>query len=240
MNTVGWVFVLMAALIVRGVSKGRTITDMPGDMTDLFTAFVTGDTKAVSAVLARKGEGQTPATSEVLAAESSIGTGDAAVGTSLLDEVKRLGAAGHYKWGGTGSGNGYDCSGLIWRAMKNTNTYTGLRFTTLTFAAMARNRVTPVYESRATVGDIVVWTDHMGIVDGKGTYYSALSVRSGIITTAISSHSGVPRFYRPLIKSVSSGFSGGLEGNPGKAADNVIPPSTSGSGAGSANSAERS
>ena len=169
MNTVGWVFILVAGLLVRGLTKGRTITDLPGDLSDLFTAFVTADQGKVSEVLKRTGSGQAPATSEVLAAESSIGVGDAAVGSSLLNEVKRLGAAGHYSWGGTGSGNGYDCSGLIWRAMKNTNTYTGLRFTTLTFAVMARNRVTKVDASRATVGDIVVWTDHMGIVDGKGT-----------------------------------------------------------------------
>jgi hypothetical protein len=108
--------------------------------------------------------------------------------------------------------------------MKNKGIYTGIRFTTLTFAIMCKRNIEPIFFPG--VGDIVVWRDHMGIVDGPNSFYSALSSRSGIKSTPIKSHAGQPQYYRiwtPDKASISSGFSGGLEGNPGKAKDNVIP-----------------
>ena len=60
MNTVAYVFILVAFLIIRGVTKGRGITELPGDLAAMFTALVTSDQKALAGVLARTGEANTP------------------------------------------------------------------------------------------------------------------------------------------------------------------------------------
>ncbi len=56
MTTLGWLFLFFGLLIIRAVSKGRGLTEIPGDMGDLFTAAISGDMSAVTEVLSRKGE----------------------------------------------------------------------------------------------------------------------------------------------------------------------------------------
>lgn len=60
MNTLAWVLILIAALVIRGVSKGRGITDLPKDLGDLFIAAVTSDTTALNEVLKRTGDSNAP------------------------------------------------------------------------------------------------------------------------------------------------------------------------------------
>jgi cell wall-associated NlpC family hydrolase len=80
--------------------------------------------------------------------------------------------------------------------MKNLGIYTGLRFTTVTFALQLASKVTKV--ANPTVGDIVVWSvpQHMGVVDGPDSFYSALNHAEGIRSASISGMGGSPRFYR--------------------------------------------
>lgn len=59
MNTLAYIFLLVGLLIVRGLTKGRTITDIPTDLGDMFIALVTSDTKAMAAVMARTGDANT-------------------------------------------------------------------------------------------------------------------------------------------------------------------------------------
>ena len=61
MTTIGWVLILTAALVVRGVTKGRSITDIPGDLGDMFIALVEFDPKALQAAASRTGETNTVA-----------------------------------------------------------------------------------------------------------------------------------------------------------------------------------
>ena len=60
MNTIGYLFVFIAALLVRGMTKGRTFTELPEDLADFFVAVISQDLPAVNAVLART---TTPTTS---------------------------------------------------------------------------------------------------------------------------------------------------------------------------------
>lgn len=56
MNTLAWLLILMGALIVRGATKGRGLSDIPGDLGDLFTAAINNDTTALKEVLGRTGD----------------------------------------------------------------------------------------------------------------------------------------------------------------------------------------
>lgn len=77
MNTLGYVLVLIGLLVVRGVTKGRGLTDIPGDLGDMFIALVTSDTTGLSAVLARTGDAATP-TAVAAPTESSATAADKA------------------------------------------------------------------------------------------------------------------------------------------------------------------
>lgn len=192
MNTIGWILLLFAAFLIRAVAKGRSITDLPSDISDAFTAAVSGDGAALSAVLARSGSSLDPVAP--VAAPGAAGTATVG-GTNLLGQAKELGGpAKGYRLGATGP-DYYDCSGLVWRACKDIGVYRGLRFTTHTFAiqgsGFTKHVTTPM------VGDIVLWPNHhMGIVSGNDLFYSALSRKSGIKDTAIHNISGTPVYYR--------------------------------------------
>lgn len=200
MNTVAWLALFVGALILRGVTKGRVL-ELPGDLRDMLIAALSGDVNGVKEVAARTGEGVT-AVPVAAATEPSGGTNLGLVGSgngpALVAEMKRLGNGKPYVWGATGP-NSYDCSGLVWRAMKNLGIYTGARFTTFTFAAAAKRVVTVVNDPKP--GDIVVFyrgpgSGHMGIVSAPGKLYSAASTKLGIGEYPISGFSGTKVYYR--------------------------------------------
>ena len=81
--------------------------------------------------------------------------------------------------------------------MKNLGFYSGPRFTTMTFgpSMLASKKADKV--SSPQPGDIVNWsTRHMGIVVSADRMFSALSTRSGITESAISSEKGTPEYWR--------------------------------------------
>lgn len=193
MNTVAWVLILVAGLLVRGMTKGRSITQLPGDLGEMFNALVSGDQASLATALGRTGDSQVPTTAESpVTAAQAVAAGPGG-GSSLLGEMKRLGAGKPYVWGGTGP-NGYDCSGIVWRAMKNLALYSGPRFTTLTFIVALRSSLTKVNSPQA--GDVVWWPTHMGVCDGKDSFYSALSRNGGIKSVPISAMPKGAIFYR--------------------------------------------
>jgi peptidoglycan DL-endopeptidase CwlO len=201
MQTVGYIFVLAAFLLIRALTKGRSISQMPGDITDALDAAITGDTAKLSEVLARTGDTSTPTTVTTTggvtgtSSGTTYGPGTTYGGVGLLAEVKRLGgiAKGVYKLGGTGPGS-YDCSGLVYRALANLGYYKGPRFTTITFPLQCRSIIAKT--TTPTPGDIAWWPGHMGVVDGNGTFYSALSTKSGIRSGQLSWIGGSPVFYK--------------------------------------------
>lgn len=60
MSTLGWIFILVGALVVRGVSRGRSINDLPGDLGDMFVSLVSADTKQLNSVLSRRTDTSIP------------------------------------------------------------------------------------------------------------------------------------------------------------------------------------
>jgi len=55
MNTIGYLFIFIAALLGRGMTKGRTFDQLPQDLGDFITAVISQDLPAINAVLARTG-----------------------------------------------------------------------------------------------------------------------------------------------------------------------------------------
>jgi cell wall-associated NlpC family hydrolase len=202
MTTIAWLLILGAAVMIRSVAKGR-VTELPGDARDMLLGALTGDFAAVKEAAGRTGEGLTAPSSDAVASSVAAGAAGAvasARAASLLAETKRLGTGKAYIWGGTfaAGGAGGDCSGLVWRALKNLGIYTGPRFTTVSFPAVSPKFSVPV--ASPLPGDIVVWqrlpTGHMGIVTGPDVFYSALSRKAGVRESKISAERGVPKFYR--------------------------------------------
>lgn len=188
---IGWVSIFAGVIVIRFAAKGRGLNNVPGDLSDLAIAAISGGD--VQAVLDRTG------TATDTAAVGASVTG--ASGSALLSTMEALGKkAQGYQLGGVGP-NYYDCSGLVYAAMKQLG-YTGPRFTTATFTSSVPNLTkvtTPV------AGDIVLWnrdlaSGHMGVATDGSNFYSALSPRSGIKTlpiAAITTQKGYsPSYYR--------------------------------------------
>lgn len=198
MTTIAWLFIICAVVMIRQVTKGRA-DKLPEDLRDFMLALLSGDNAAMKEVASRTGDTLTP--SEAVT-PTGTGTGNGVVGgnasdngVALLTEARKLGAAAgnRYVWGATGP-NGYDCSGLVWRAARNIGVYKGVRFTTYTFRVQSKGWAQEV--KSPAVGDIVLWTGHMGIVSGPDKMYNALSRNSGILESSISKHSGTPSYWR--------------------------------------------
>lgn len=205
MNTIAWLSILTGALLIRQVAKGR-VKETPSDMSDLFVALVTGNLGDIRATFNQPGQSGLVLTPSDLT-QTTATTGDAVgggVGTLaggvLLGEVQKLGkAATGYTWGAVGPTR-YDCSGIVWRAMRNMG-YKGARFTTFTFDAVGRKYGIRVASPK--VGDVVVWNKggkgHMGVVSGPNQMYAARSTNTGIGFQSLSgptSDLGPPRIYR--------------------------------------------
>lgn len=206
MSTIAWLFILASAVIVRGVAKGRVV-ELPGDIRDMLLGGLTGDFDAVKEAAGRTGEGLTAPVAAMAGGSSgevvdggAPAAGGAAKGQALIAEMKRLGAGKRYVWGGTfAGGRGGDCSGLVWRAMRNLGYYKGVRFTTSTFPRASKGFATVV--SSPAPGDIAVWQrggvkGHIGVVTGAGRFFSALNPELGIRDAPIAGISGRLTYYR--------------------------------------------
>lgn len=187
MNTIAWLLVLSGALLLRQVGTGRA-GNLREDFSAGLTSFLKGDWTSLSEVSSRRGENITPI--EPLPTDGTttpIPTSDNA--TTLIAKMKTLAAAANYRyeWGKTGPAT-YDCSGLVYAALRDLGIYKGVRFTTSTFPLFTAKIFDSV--SGPQIGDIVLWQKatggHMGIVTGPDRMFSALSTRSGIKESAIS------------------------------------------------------
>lgn len=125
--------------------------------------------------------------------------------SKLLDKTESLGkAAKGYKFGSIGP-IWYDCSGLIYAALRALAWYSGARF--VTGNIISNSQFVRLLPAEATVGDVIVWSaslahGHMGVVSGPDEFYSARSVASGIKNGSISgfkAYPGTKPFYlRPV------------------------------------------
>ena len=208
MTTFGWVLILFAIIIGKFASQGRSVKDLPGDLGDVVTGAITGDYDAVQDALTRRGtENEYTGTTPTATPDSSGGdTGEVAptgtgstTGLKLLAEMQRIGLGRPYVLGTAGPAS-YDCSGLVWRAMKNLGIYTGARFTTATWQNVARE-LGAVEVSASEPGVVAWWPGHMGVVYRGDQYFSARSPRYGITmasleTTRKSRGAARTRFWR--------------------------------------------
>lgn len=195
MTSLGWLFIFTSLLLFREAAQGRSLSEAPGDIRDFIVGLFSGDMAAARDALSRQPAVVSPVATDAQQTVSvPVGGGDS--GAALLAELRRLGVGARYVWGGDGSRPGeYDCSGFVWRGMKNLGIYTGPRFVVSNFESSLGSKVRRV--SQPSVGDVVCWhARHMGVVDGPGTFYSALSSRSGIRSSSISAERGAPEYFR--------------------------------------------
>lgn len=208
MNTLGLLLIAGGVLLGRQVVVGR-VTDTPQDIRDMALALLSGDFDTLQRTLAQRGENVSPDVSSTVAASAS---GDDGLSPSnpnnlltqtltgdLLAQAVTLGqAAKGYVWGASGPSN-YDCSGLVWQALKATGQYKGSRFTTATFTSHLGSHAVKV--NTPVVGDVVLWPNHhIGVYSGPNQVYSAMSPALGIgysSITGITKSVGVnPVYYR--------------------------------------------
>jgi peptidoglycan DL-endopeptidase CwlO len=213
MNTLAYLFIFTAVILMRAVSRGRAANVME-DLSDAFLAAIRGDSNGLREVANRTGTSTTAPV--VQSTQSSRGESAFANGTAgaIGQNAVRLGSlAKGYRLGATGP-TYYDCSGLMWQACKAARAYTGIRFTTATLHLS--KQFTEVTEPM--LDDIVVWRNHhMGVVTGKDKFYSAMNSHDGIgyatISTWASGKQGTPRYYRA--NTVQRGSSGQGAGGGG-------------------------
>lgn len=182
----GLLFALAGGYLLQRVSVGRSDS-------------VTADTKKfISAIVSgNAGEVKGLSTTTLASGSSSSSSGNVPLplrGEAMLQEMHSLANGKPYRMGATGP-DAFDCSGLVWRALKSLNIYTGDRFTTSTFESIA-----PKFATRLTApeimdivpeeGDIVIWPGkHMGVVDsGSDKFFSAYSTAKGCIISSISAN----------------------------------------------------
>jgi len=197
METLGILLLLIGATILRQVTVGRA-ENIPADAKDLVLAIVQGRFADIGAITAQRGlpaNAATPVAGKITAvAQSAIATAN---GNALLTKAMALGSSARgYLWAAQGP-TYYDCSGLVWKSLYDLGIYTGPRFTTYSFPLLAGKFATKV--SSPAVGDIVLWSSHMGIVSGPDQMYSAYSTASGIHSSTISGETprhGTPTYWR--------------------------------------------
>lgn len=193
LSVVGWVSIFAGGVVIRFAARGRGLNNIPGDLSDLAIASVSGGD--VASILARTGDPTStgPGYGGTFPGESAS--------TGLASEVQALGgAAKGYQLGASGP-DYYDCSGLVWAALRKLG-YTGGRFTTASFSNGAPSGFTKITTTPQT-GDIVVWphsSGHMGVMTDGTNFYSALSPASGIkslpVATITKQKGYSPDYYR--------------------------------------------
>ena len=179
MTTLGLIFVLGGFLLGRQVITGR-VKETPEDIRDMTLALLSGDFDTLQRTLAQRGENVTPdVTGTVAASASGVDAPSQILNGNLLAATVALGnAAKGYVYGGSGP-DYYDCSGLVWAAMKQTGQYTGKRFTTGTFVPSMSAKIAKV--ATPSAGDIALWPGHhMGVMSNATQVYSAMSPSAGI------------------------------------------------------------
>ena len=209
MSTLGWILILAAIWVVRAVFKGQVIDDGGKFvLLDNLNATIQGVILGEPAEIAGTGD-PIPVTSVALSGGSENGGGGGNTGRDsdngngsensgsgggsralLLTTAVRLGQGKPYVFGAAGP-RAYDCSGLVWDAMRKA--YPARfgklrRFTTFTLMrSAAAKHLTTITADQSAPGDIVLWNTHIGIVSGPDRFYSARNPRSGIGYSKISS-----------------------------------------------------
>ena len=82
-----------------------------------------------------------------------------------------------YVWGGNSLINGCDCSHFVYNVLKDTGVYSGGYVTSRNWSYLGQS-VTSI--EQANPGDVIVYSGHVAIYDGKGKIIEAQSSSAGI------------------------------------------------------------
>lgn len=210
MRALGLLLALFSAYFYRAAFRGRAVNDLATDTADILKAFISGDTDTAYEAFEREGTLSWSGTDTTPVSQSAVSeeinsisdTTSLIPGVKTLAEMKRLGdLAKGYRLTATGP-DYYDCSGLLYRAMKNLGYYDGIRFSTRTFVVAMGSRIERV--DSPGIGIIILWPGHIAVGTSDTQNYGALSVKQGIKSTtnaALTKAKGTPRYYR--LKAVS-------------------------------------
>lgn len=116
--------------------------------------------------------------------------------SALLKAVEKYGSGHNYVWGTQGPTT-FDCSGLVWYALKK-----GFGIDYPRFSGSQYDMTEHISKSQAHSGDLVFWgkggSEHVGVYAGGNRYYSAQSPSQGIHMNTLDSvvGKGAPKFGR--------------------------------------------
>ena len=116
--------------------------------------------------------------------------------SALLKAVEKYGSGHNYVWGTQGPTT-FDCSGLVWYALKK-----GFGIDYPRFSGSQYDMTEHISKSQAHSGDLVFWgkggSEHVGLYAGGNRYYSAQSPSQGIHMNTLDSvvGKGAPKFGR--------------------------------------------
>lgn len=82
-----------------------------------------------------------------------------------------------YVWGGNSLTNGCDCSHFVYNILKDVGVYSGGYTTSRNWANLGKS-ISSIEKAKA--GDIIVYSGHVAIYDGKGKIIEAQSSNAGI------------------------------------------------------------
>jgi hypothetical protein len=186
MGPAGLVFLAIGSLLMRQVFMGRV--DQTGqDLKTIGYSALTGDFSTLANTLTTRGSGNpAPSSGGSTPADNSTtptggGVSPKAVnGSGIAAIMQQLGDGKGYSQVARTGPNSYDCSGLVWAAMRQMG-YKGGPFWTGSFGpAMEQSgfasRVNVSDPASAPVDTIVLWSlHHMGAISSPGILYSARS-----------------------------------------------------------------
>lgn len=168
MDTLGWLFILVALAVVRGLTRGRTLAQVPQDLGNVLVGVVTGDTAQVKQALTMTGPNNV---ASVAASSSQQQTTTSALngvssGQAIVNYARTF-IGVPYKWGGT-TPNGFDCSGFTQYVYK----HFGYDITRTTYTQVLKGKA--VTKAELEPGDLVFPTaGHVQIYSGNGNVIEA-------------------------------------------------------------------
>lgn len=205
MPTIGLLLILLSVLLFRQVIVGRA-AQTPADFRDGLLAAFRGDFTALKTLSAARGTNVAPVG---VAATSPAGAAFSGAQSPLEKEMRLLGTGKPYVFGAEGP-NAYDCSGLVWDALRKLGLFNGARFvaTTDSVEGSLGSLITRVGSQQS--GAIVLWSGHhMGVCTGKDGLFSARSTTKGIGDSTISGDSSyfgfAPTYYQVNYAGVKPG-----------------------------------
>lgn len=166
MDSIGYLFILMGLVVIRQLSRGRTLTDIPKDMGDVVVGVITGDTAEVKRALTMVGPTNTSPvvvdSTSSSSASSSGGSAGSTTGNAVVTYARTfLGVP--YVYGGNDPKHGMDCSAFTQTVYK----HFGVKLGRTTYQQVLQG--TPVSKANLQPGDLVFPSaGHVQIYTGNG------------------------------------------------------------------------